>query len=114
MDYELIPIAEIMSIVCFLIARPKHLRGILACYVGDNRNVVTWIRLRRPGHRVDKYLVRILNRLENDFEFPISPMNITTHRNKVRCDLSRLTRSDVIKFGAVRGYAYVDLVDIAK
>ena len=54
------------------------------CYAGDNKNVVTWANYRRPGSRVAKYFVRILNRLGNEYGFAVIPMYISTMNNNCK------------------------------
>ena len=91
-DYELIAITEFLSLVAFLILQAASLSACIICYVGDNQNVVTWIRGRRPCNRVAKYLVRVLNRLENENNFTTHPVYTSTLRNKLQGELSRLKR----------------------
>ena len=81
----------------------------MICYVGDNQNVVTWVRDRRPGNRAAKYFARVLNRLGNENNFTGAPMYISTIRNKLQDELSRLGNSEARLHGIDRGLAYVDV-----
>ena len=108
-DYELISIAESLSVIAFLILRSHNLDACVICYVGDNQNVATWIRDRRPGNRVAKYFVRILNRLENERNFTAAPMYVSTLRNKLQDELSRLDKDKAIAHGVAPGLVYVDV-----
>ena len=112
--YELISITEFLSLICYVVGRPNYLRGLLARYVGDCQNSATWVGLRRPGDRVDKYLVRILNRSGNDIEYANAPMYIPTNHGKLPGDLSRLSRAGAIKCGEPRGYQYSDAVEVGR
>ena len=82
-DYELIAITEFLSLICFIIARVDSLLHCLVCYVGDNQNVVNWIKFRRPGNRVAKYFARVPNRLKNENRFAIDPMYISTYNDRL-------------------------------
>ena len=108
-DYEIIAIDEFLSSIAFLIIRAADLDACVICYAGDNQNLVTWIRERRPGNRVAKYFVRILNRLESENNFTVSPMYITTLRNKLQGELCRLDNDDAAKHGAALGLTFVDV-----
>ena len=47
-DFPLIALAEYLSILCFLITRSFHYKHKILAYAGDNQNVVTWIKYRKP------------------------------------------------------------------
>ena len=61
--------------------------------------MTTWTKYRRPGNRVEKYSVRILNRIENENQFTLGPMYISALNNKLKDELSRLEHREAIKFG---------------
>ena len=76
--------------------------------MGDNKNVITWAKHRKPGNRVAKYFVRILNRLGNENNFTAIPMYISTLRNKIPDELSRLPHDEALAYGAQLGMMYRD------
>ena len=47
-DFMLIALDEFLSLLCFLIFRASHYSHKLLAYAGDNQNVVTWIKYRKP------------------------------------------------------------------
>ena len=62
---------------------------------------------KRPGNRWVEYRIRVLYSLENDFEFAIFHMYVSTVNNKVQCDLSRFpNRASVLQGGSL-GFNYV-------
>ena len=108
-DYELIAITEYMSLICFLTAQEPVLKGRFICYVGDNQNVITWIKHKRPGNRVAKYFTRILSRMENEWGFVLAPMYISSSNNVLQDELSRLDSREAILHGEGKGFEYVDV-----
>ena len=84
-DFALIAISEFLSFICFLHSRGVAYRGKLLPYVGDNSNVASWIKHRAPKNRVSQYLVRILNRLETEYNFAVFACFISPNNNKL-CD----------------------------
>ena len=112
-DYVLIAIAEFMSLVCLLIASAKAVQNANVCYAGGQKNVITWIRRKRPGNRVAKFPARILSRIENEYGFDVSPMYISTSNNRMQDELSRLGLGGSIELGVTRGYTFVDVSYVA-
>ena len=108
-DCELIAITEFLILIAFLIVRAVSLVNCVVCYVGDSQNVATWMRHRKPGNRATKYFARILNRLENEYNFTATPAYISTLRNKLQDHLSRLDNIDAISYGIELGMSYVDV-----
>ena len=109
-DFELIAVSEFLSLVCFLCDRGAAYLGKILAYVGDNTNVVTWVKYRRPGNRVAQFLVRCLNRLEIEFEFQIFPCYISSQNNKLCDEMSRREFDDPKLLLEEFGLAYVDVM----
>ena len=110
-DFELIALSEFISFLCFLCERGPHYKGKILAYVGDNTNVVTWIKFRKPGNRVAQFFARCLNRLEIEFNFTIFPCYISSQNNKLCDELSRRIFSDPAREFLEFGLDYIAVVD---
>ena len=107
--YELIDIAEFLTLIGFLIRRTSSLQECAECYVGENKNVATLTKCRRPGSRAAKYFVRILNRLANEYGFTVIPMCTSILNNNSQDESSRLKRDEAIQLGQRQGMRYIDV-----
>ena len=89
-------------------------RGKLLAYIGDNSYVVSWIKHREPKNRVAQYLVRILNRLETEYNFTICACFISPNNNKMCDGLSRFVFEDPAKQFENWGLSFIDVLPAFK
>ena len=106
-DFLLIALADYLSILCFLITRPFRYKHKILAYAGDNQNVVTWIKYRKPKNRAAQYFTRILNRFGTENNCTVFPFYVSSGSN-ILCDtLSRLDDELARAHGADQGYEFV-------
>ena len=68
--------------------------------MGDNSNVASWNKHRKPRNRAAQYLARMLNRLGTDYNFTVFVCFISSSNNNLRGELSRFTLDDpAMQFG---------------
>ena len=72
-NHEIISIAEMMAFVALACSEAPQWRGELVLYVTDNDNVRSWLTKRRPRNPFARLLVCLLQRLEAEFDFSVSP-----------------------------------------
>ena len=72
-------------------------------------NVATWLKWRRPGNRVAKYFISALNRLGREYDSQLAPVYISTRRNSLQGEQSRLNIVEARGVGTSEGYTSVDL-----
>ena len=113
-DFILIAIAEFLSFLCFLCLMAKHYTGRLVAYVGDNANVISWIKFRKPGNRVSQFFTRWLNRLETEYKFVIFPCFISSKNNYWCGEISRTIFTDPGKEFQKFNLKYMDVMDTFK
>ena len=69
--FLLIDLSEFMNLIFFLVKMAPKYKNRLPIYVGGNQNVRTWILNRSPENRVARYLTRLINRLEVEYQFTL-------------------------------------------
>ena len=74
--------------------RAPGYRVELLPYVGDNSNVVSWIKHRERRNRVARFSVRLLNRLETEYKFAAFACFISPRINNLRVELARTDMED--------------------
>ena len=111
-DFLLISISEFLRLLCSLSVRALNYRGRLLAYAGDNQSVVQWIKYRRPKNRVAQYFCRILNRLEIEHSFPLCPCYISSPRNEICDQLSRLAMDKCPAYAKQHGVALVGTLSV--
>ena len=109
-DFMLIALAEYLSILCLFIVKAPDYRNKILAYAGDNKNVVGWIKYRKPKNRVAQYFTRILNRIETEFTCVVFPCYISSGNNVFCDELSRMTPEQSLKHGCDAGYSFVDVL----
>ena len=113
-DFLLIALAEFLSLLRFLISQSSRYKQKFLAYAGDNQNVVTWIKYRKPKKRLAQYFTRISNRFETENDCTVFPCYVSSGNN-VFCDqLSRLGETSALEYGPSMGYEPSECVTIPK
>ena len=105
-DGLIIAVTELCSLVIFLMINSKLYPNKLLAYTGDNQNVITWLLTRRAGNPLDRFLLRILSRLEHKYCFRVYPLYISS-LNNFYCDKpARLLDSEALGISASMNWNY--------
>ena len=113
-DFLLIALAEFLSLLCFLISQDATYKQRFLAYAGDNQNVATWIKYRKPKNRAAQYFTRILNRFVTENDCTVFPRYVSSGNN-VFCDkLSRLDEKSALQHGSAMGYEFRECVTMFK
>ena len=102
----IIAVTELCSFIIFLMIKPDLYSDKIIAYTGDNTNVVTWLGHRKARNSLDRFLLRILSRLEHKYRFQVHPLYISTSNNVYCDDLTRLSTEQSQSLAADFGWIY--------
>eukprot|EP00971_Amphidinium_carterae_P056784 1122779-Amphidinium_carterae.2 len=90
----IIAVAELLGLVAMAAALGHTWQNELIIYIGDNSNVVHWLRSRAPRNRLAQLLMRTLMCLEVKLRFSIQAYYVRTYHNKTADWLTRCTQEE--------------------
>ncbi len=103
----IIALCELLAIVLGTLRQKHEWRDKDVIYVSDNSNVVSWLRSRRTPHRWARYMLRMLTRIEINFEFSVVGVYIRTAHSTFNDDLTRIDPSLLAERASEEGVALV-------
>ena len=104
-----IHVGEMLSFVAFACKVGPHWVGKVVIYGGDNKVVYNWINGRKSGVRAGRLLVRVLNLVEMRFRCQVLGGWWRTFHNEDADAITRLSREEVTKLAARKGWKEVDI-----
>eukprot|EP00971_Amphidinium_carterae_P292552 5807922-Amphidinium_carterae.1 len=87
----IIAVAELLGLVAMAAALGHSWKDEMILYIGDNSNVVHWLRSRAPRNRLARMLMRTLMCLEMKYKFTVHAYYVRTYHNRTADWLTRCT-----------------------
>eukprot|EP00971_Amphidinium_carterae_P105852 2096399-Amphidinium_carterae.2 len=104
----IIAVAELLGLVAMAAALGHTWREETVIYIGDNSNVVQWLRSRAPRNRLARLLMRALMCLEVKEKFVIHPYYVRTYHNTTADWLTRCTDAEFEVGLKMKGFEWLD------
>eukprot|EP00971_Amphidinium_carterae_P311340 6188068-Amphidinium_carterae.1 len=107
-EQVIIAVAELLGLVAMAAALGHTWREETVIYIGDNSNVVHWLRSRAPRNRLARLLMRALMCLEVKEKFVIHPYYVRTYHNTTADWLTRCTDAEFEEGLKLKGFTWLD------
>ena len=99
-----IAVVELLALIVLAAIRAAAWAKERVFYVTDNANVKAWPTKRRPRNAVARHLIRLLERLEAQYDFRVEGLFIRTYHNHVADWLTREEAEKVHRELSARGW----------